>query len=163
MNATDSNETPSGVTVRRVVTGVDASGRSVVNSDGPAPVVVENGPNGFRLIGLWSTDGTPPALSGEDLAGPPYVLEPPPGGCHWRLIVWQPAASAGHVHATDTVDLMYIISGEQILTVGEGDSAEQVHLRAGDCAILRATVHSWHNPGTVPCVALGTMLSAKQP
>src|SRR5580692_8174442 len=35
------------LTIRRVVTGVDASGRSVVNSDGPAPVVVER-PNGTR-------------------------------------------------------------------------------------------------------------------
>lgn len=88
------------------------------------------------------------------------MLEPFPGGCHWRLIEWQPAEVAGHVHSTDTVDLMYIVGGEQILTVGDGADAEEVHLRAGDTAVLRATVHSWRNPGTVPCVAVGTMLSA---
>jgi hypothetical protein len=70
MSMTEGNSGPS--TVRRVVTGVDAAGRSVVNSDGPAPIVVQR-PNGTRLYGLWATDVTPPALDGPDLCGQPYV------------------------------------------------------------------------------------------
>ena len=150
-------------TVRRVVTGIDAAGRSVVQSDGPAPVGRDSSDYGSRLFELWATDGTPPSLDGPDLTGLPFELEPRPGGVKWRLAVWAPRDQAGPLHSTDTVDLIYIVSGEQILEVGEGDRRQEVHLRAGDCAVLRAIVHTWRNPGTVPCVAVCSMLAASAP
>ena len=60
--------------VRRIVTGHDAEGRSVVLSDAPATNLVSNPATPNRgLINLWRTETTPPSNAGfeDDDCGPP--------------------------------------------------------------------------------------------
>ena len=46
--------------MRRVVTGHNAQGKSVILSDGPSPHALElDGMPGLALINLWVTDGAP--------------------------------------------------------------------------------------------------------
>ncbi len=150
------------IVVRRVVTGIDSSGHSVVLSDGEAPQVVGDGTEqGYQIIEMWQTQATPPDLSGEDLSGLPYELEPVAGGAHWRIVVWPERDEPGHVHRTDTLDMLYIVSGQVILGVGDdAESMKEVHLGTGDAIVALANVHCWRNPGPGRCVAVATMVSS---
>ena len=52
--------------MRRVVTGHDAHGKSVIVMDGPSPHVLElEGMPGLALINLWVTDRAPAANAGS--------------------------------------------------------------------------------------------------
>ena len=61
------------------------------------------------------------------------------------------------MHATDTVDFEYIISGEVWLELDDG---VEVHLRAGDTLVQNGTRHAWHNRGTEPCRLLVILVGA---
>jgi hypothetical protein len=78
-----------GKAVRRVVTGHDAEGRSVVQEDGPpARVVTLGGESGTTFHEIWNTRATPAPIdraSGEP-AEPGLSLLPPPGGTRIRIL-----------------------------------------------------------------------------
>ena len=82
--------------IRRVVTGHDARGKSVIVSDGPSPhVLLIPGRTDFGLTNLWVTDGTPGSLEGNaDAAARPVVLEPPVGGTIFRVVEFPPDKAA---------------------------------------------------------------------
>jgi mannose-6-phosphate isomerase-like protein (cupin superfamily) len=151
--------------VRRLVTGVDGSGRSGVLSDGDAPTA-DFGARaaGMQVVELWQTGSTPPDLTGGDAAATPHGLEPPPGGCNWRLVVFPDRYDPDFLVRTDTLDLMYIVSGQVIVDVGDdATSMVEVRLGTGDAIVALGNVHHWRNPGPGPCVAVATMVSALDP
>ncbi|MCF1592525.1 cupin domain-containing protein [Streptomyces muensis] len=53
------------------------------------------------------------------------------------------------MHATDTADICFVISGEVCLALDGGD--EEV-LRPGDVVVQMGTVHAWRNRSAEPCV-----------
>jgi len=158
------------VNIRRVVTGVNAEGRSVVCSDDVERVALSF-PHlpGFEITRLWCTDRTPPDQAGEDLTLQPWELQPPDGGLNWQVIhrppdepepsqTTQPSQGSQFgtdQHRTDSLDLILIMAGEVWLYVGE----TEVHLRAGDVVVQRGTDHRWRNRGSVPCTMLALMVS----
>src|SRR5687768_18167038 len=75
--------------VRRIVTGHDARGRSVVREDGPpARVVTLGGDSGTTFHELWNTRSSPAPIdrdSGEP-AETGISLLPPPGGTRIRIL-----------------------------------------------------------------------------
>lgn len=82
--------------VRRVVTGNDAEGRSVVLFDGPAPNTNPR-PNGSCFNELWTIDRMPPNLSDTHDEGArerPLRHSPPPSGAHFRIVESRPVAQA---------------------------------------------------------------------
>jgi mannose-6-phosphate isomerase-like protein (cupin superfamily) len=158
--------------VRRVVTGVDAAGRSVIASDDSTRVELRfDHLPGFEITRLWCTGESPPPVSGPDLTLQPWRLQPPDAGLNWQIILRPPDEADGSAttqapagaefgrgqHSTDSLDLILILSGEVWLHVGD----EQVLLRAGDTVVQRATDHRWRNRGSVPCVMLALMLSTR--
>lgn len=60
-------------------------------------------------------------------------------------------------HTTDTVDLVYVLSGEIVLDLGDG---ETVALKAGDSLVQNGARHVWRNPGSVPCTFLAVLIGA---
>src|SRR5262245_35714027 len=103
--------------MRRVVTGHDARGRSVIIMDGPSPHVLElPGMPGLALSNLWVTDRAPAANAGSaDAAARPVILEPPARGTIFRVVDFPPDrdvmggldrgtafAAMGACHAMDT-------------------------------------------------------------
>ena len=67
------------VTPRRIVTGHDASGRSIVLSDTPTPKTLDIGSAAFHEI--WITDRTPsPIAASEPEPTDRPVRTPPPAG-----------------------------------------------------------------------------------
>jgi mannose-6-phosphate isomerase-like protein (cupin superfamily) len=137
---------------RRVVTGHDASGKSVILSDGPAPNVRDKG-TGVDFIEIWNTSGAPAPIrcvEPEPTDGP---LRVPPAriGSKIRLNDFYPGhirklpprADGRHpmMHRTRSIDYGIVLEGEIYLIL---DDAE-VLLKAGDVVVQRGTDHAWEN------------------
>lgn len=173
--------------VRRVVTGQDASGKSVfVSDDQVDPVTLDLLPGSeFHL--LWGdddmpklpTDGTPPPTKG-------YF--PPSNGFRWYFFTLPPEAVAAPenidfaaalteaaeklpgltdvlepdhpgMHTTDTVDFEVVLSGEIVLELDDG---AEVTLKAGDTVVQNGTRHAWHNRGDVAAVIAVGLIGAER-
>lgn len=138
-------------TVRRVVTGTGANGRSLFVSDGAAP---EAG----GMSEVW-----PARHSGQ-----PSGLNIPPGGLRWVVFDLPPdAVTRQHLaarpvagmesdgfHQTPTIDFVMILDGDLTLELDDGS----VELHAGDCVVQQGTRHAWRNrsdqPVRMACVVL---------
>ena len=129
--------------IRRIVTGHDDSGRSVVWLDGEASNHKGGQPERRSTL-LWATDETPTQFLGEDDAGQ-WQLEtsPPPGGSRFCIIESLPGATHQQPHRTDTVDYVVCLAGEMTMDLDVGT----VVLRSGDVLIQRGTNHRWRNEG----------------
>ncbi len=126
---------------RRVVTGHDASGRSVFASDEPVPAAHAT-PGGTLFYELWATDAVPApvdAASSAPAAGPVSVT-PAPNGTKLRVNEIPPGA-ASPMHRTRTVDYGIVLDGEVVLVLDDGETV----LRAGDVVVQRGTNHRWEN------------------
>src|SRR6266851_8864613 len=151
-------------TVRRVVTGYDASGKSVVKTDELLPGV-SRGIAGITGWELWSTDQMPvdnsAAADAAQRAGfvkhkiPNYVATG--GGTTFRIDEILPG-NARFTHRTETVDYCIQLSGEVDC---ELEGGEVVHLKPGDIFINRGGLHTWVNKGSVPSVGAAVMIDAK--
>ena len=170
---------------RRIVTGIDADGKSYVASDGPSPSVRER--NGAGAVEFWITDAIPTdnRASGEPVARQPR-LEPPDGGSVFRFFMVAPenkslsaaeaekiaaerfaAMGASHcrvdtslhpsMHTTRTVDYIILLSGQVTLLLDKGE----VDLKPFDVVIQRGTNHGWVNRGTEPALLVAVLIDAK--
>jgi len=149
-------------TVRVVVTGIDASGGSVIVSDGEPGLMLRAMPGGF-MAGLWKTDALPRTTQ-DGYAPREYALEPRgAGGINFRIAAIPPQQKDIEpadkdefgMHQTDTIDFITIISGELYLRL---DGGQEVFLKAGDSVIQRGTNHAWINRGDTPCVFSAVMV-----
>ena len=169
---------------RRVVTGHDSRGRSVVLMDGESPYsfFLEKA-GGLQLTELWETRSSPADNSRPgDAADHERRIEPVDGGSVFRIVEYPPdrvrlatldpeafftemgarAADPAHrrhpgMHRTHTLDYCVVLSGEIWAVMDEGE----VLLRAGDCLIQRGTRHAWSNRGEEPCVIAFVLVAAK--
>ena len=80
--------------LRRVVTGIDAAGKSYVAIDGPPANIRES--DGRGAAEFWITDATPAdnAAPGDPAAERPPRLEPPAGGSVIRYFMVAPENKA---------------------------------------------------------------------
>lgn len=158
------------LTVRRIVTGHDAEGRSVVVEDKTVPVE-------RRLNELWVTDTMPARYGGTPNLGPlPTDLEPPKQGTVLRFVRFEPTehlsgealerhfaeafatAQATHarvdtsrhpaMHKTTSLDYGIVLSGRITLLLDE----EERELKPFDVVIQRGTNHGWVNRGDEPAL-----------
>jgi hypothetical protein len=156
--------------VRRIVTGINAAGRSCVVEDGASPAVqLTPGRMGFRNSNLWRTTDCPAPVAASDTVLAQRGVLPPPRGTVLRVIDIPPESSdpmevkrqtsavfaamfpdakhdAGHarhpgMHATATVDYAILLQGELVAILEEGETL----MRAGDILIQRGTNHAWAN------------------
>lgn len=164
---------------RRVITGVDEEGRSLVVADENAPTRAAT-PT-FTVVDLWQTDSVPQNVEAGDTLTGTVVLEPPKGGVLVRLVTFPPdsewqgaggyedamAAIGGAdshveddetagVHATDTIDVITVLTGELHAVLEKGE----VLLRPGDSLVQRGTKHAWSNRTDKPATIVATMYSA---
>jgi hypothetical protein len=169
------------VNVRRLVTGLDPAGRSVVVSDAEvAPVRTRLMP-GAEWHLLWADDA--PALGTAPPEGTPAYF-PPPGGVRFGTFTLPPAATAttgvpdraaaeaemdaalpglrstiegdpSGRHATASVDFELVLSGAVTLELPDGSTTR---LHPGDTVVQNGAVHRWVNDGDVPAVIALVML-----
>ncbi len=172
--------------IRRVVTGKDPAGKAIVLMDGPAPNVVGTPERGTTSTLLWVTDSTPAVVSGNaDAANRKIGILPPGNGTVLRVIEFAPekdvksdydtrlralrqqgvgpeGPSRDHprhpgMHRTRTIDYAIILTGEIDMLMDDSE----VHLKAGDVVVQRATNHAWVNRGTQPCKVAFVLIDAK--
>ena len=169
---------------RRVVTGHDAKGRSVVLMDGESPYSFSlEKAGGLQLTELWETRSSPADNSdAKDAADHERRIAPVDGGTVFRIIEYPPdrvrlatlapdtffaemgaqaadPARRRHpgMHRTHTLDYCVVLSGEIWAVMDEGE----VLLRAGDCLVQRGTNHAWSNRTDEPCTIAFVLISAK--
>jgi len=175
------------MTMRRVVTGQTAEGKSVfVADDEMEPVTLQLLP-GWEFHRLWGAD-TRVALptDGSAPAAPRYF--PAPDGFRFAVFTIGPGSEAvaadididaalaefeerlpgmaehlepeePGMHTTDTVDFDYVVSGEVYLELDDG---AEVHLRAGDCVVQNGTRHRWTNRTDEPCTIVVALVGARR-
>ncbi|MGE4324454.1 MAG: cupin domain-containing protein [Sphingobium sp.] len=176
------------MTIRRVVSGQNADGKSVIVSDQCVnPVAIGAG----GIYPLWGADELPTfPLSGS---GPNFSeFFPPLGGYRFIVMVVPPdATSDSHqtidtmaatdqsalgtgmhewiepdnpgMHTTDTVDFEVVLSGEVTIELDDGVTTS---LKAGDTFVQNGARHRWSNRGSVPAVVAAFLIgghSRKKP
>ncbi len=169
---------------RRIVTGHDMEGRSVILYDGLASNVRQPDatPN-LAMIDLWETHCAPASNAGvADAADRPTRLSPPAGGSIFRILVLPPESErnfssvsdvfaqwgeervlTGHnrhpaFHRTNTVDYAIVLEGEVWALMDIGETL----MKAGDVLVQRGTNHAWSNRTNAP-VRIAFVLIDAQP
>jgi len=162
---------------RRIVTGHDAAGKSVIVIDGPATA----------FGAYWLTDSTPVDNAGSGDAGQKVrTLEPPAGGSIFRFASIPPEdpkvspeererrtakmfaqMDATHcrsdtsrhpgMHKTRTIDYVVLLSGEVTMLLDQGE----VDLKPFDVVVQRGTSHAWINKGKEPALIAAVLIDAK--
>jgi quercetin dioxygenase-like cupin family protein len=154
--------------VRRIVTGVNATGRSYIAEDGESPGVMTTERPGFRNSNVWRTLGASTSVDAPDSVLEHVGVLPPPGGTVIRVIDIPPEskdaeerarataatfqqmfADATHkpdqrhpgMHVTDTIDYAILLQGELVAVMDEDETV----MRAGDILVQRGTNHAWAN------------------
>lgn len=168
--------------LRRIVTGHDQDGKSVVVSDSRP----------FELgtfHEMWVTDGTPASLKPEDpVKGRRVELEPPSRGTNFRFFRVEPedpsrprrdleadvarafeALGARHcrpdterspwMHRTATVDYIIVLEGRITLLLDD----DEVELEPFDVVIQRGTNHAWINRGDQTALLAAVLVDAEPP
>ncbi|HKT15191.1 MAG TPA: cupin domain-containing protein [Allosphingosinicella sp.] len=171
-------------TVRRIVTGLDADGKSVVETDSPTPhVTFVNESGSLAVADLWVTGAAPSPARAPDGLTKAADLVPSSGGSVLRMIRFPPdkelegiavglraddesAArafadqdSSIHplMHKTETIDYAIVLSGEIWAILEKSETL----MRAGDVLIQRATSHAWANRSDSPCVVAFVLIDAE--
>jgi quercetin dioxygenase-like cupin family protein len=132
--------------VRRVVTGHDAAGRAVIQSDGQFPLVdIPGGDAAFCLV--WTT-ATVPADNNDSTDGRSreagLTLNQ---GSVIRVVDMLPGR-ASPMHRTNSIDYGIVLAGEIELELEDGTSTT---VGPGGIIVQRGTNHLWRNNGDRPC------------
>jgi mannose-6-phosphate isomerase-like protein (cupin superfamily) len=136
---------------RRVVTGIDAEGKSCVIIDGAIP-----GFTGANTALAWHTDAQPADNSGNADAVRPFEIEMlHTPGSNFSICTFQ-ANTPEHMHATDTIDYLIVLSGRVTLVLEDGEA----DLGPGDFVVDRGVNHGWRNPHDETCIAAVVNLPA---
>jgi naringenin degradation protein FdeH len=177
--------------VRRIVTGHDARGRSIVLADAVSPHVLENPVRpGRGLTDLWRTDKMPASNTGAaDGAARTVELNPPENGTVFRFFQINPKADEADM-TSEQREARYAAAFQQmgaaedrvdtsrhpgmhrtrtidyiVLLSGEVtlilDQGE-VDMKPLDVVIQRGTNHAWENRGNVPAVLAGILIDAEE-
>jgi hypothetical protein len=176
---------------RRIVTGHDAQGRSLVISDGLADNLLRNPADPDRgHINFWKTDAVPAsnAVYSDPTAGPPLSLAPPKGGTLFRFFQIAPekneaglsqeerdrrmaqmfeAAGAGHARMTmGRHPSMHRTDTVDYIVLLKGEVTAlfdigEVRMQPFDVLIQRGTNHGWVNHGAEPALLVAVLVDAE--
>lgn len=154
---------------RRVVTGLDGSGKSSVMIDTmKRDVQTMAALPGFRWLDLWAVEALPGPVSNGDLADGAPIF-PGTRGAVFRIFEIDPdtAEQADLYRSPDThplmndeetLDLIYVMSGEIHVVFDGGET----RLTAGDTFVQQGTRHAWSNRSDVPCRMLAVVVGGEK-
>jgi quercetin dioxygenase-like cupin family protein len=131
---------------RRIVTGHDASGKSVVLSDAATPKTLDIGSAAFHEIWITAQTPAPIAATEPEPTERPVRTPPPADGVIVRFTEMAPGAESP-MHRTETVDVGVVLEGETWLLLDDGS---ETRVGAGDAVVQRGTNHAWANRSDRP-------------
>lgn len=173
--------------IRRVVTGHTPDGKSTVVSDTKIKGATFETFPGFDLHTLWGADET--MTFPDDGAQPSFQSYfPPVNGIRFGMVTFSPMSDitsedsdygavlkemeekapgmeryqepdGSGMHTTNTIDFIYIKSGEVWL---ELDNGEEIHLKEGDTVVQNGTRHAWRNKTSKPCSFICCIIGANR-
>ncbi|HEX3803892.1 MAG TPA: cupin domain-containing protein [Solirubrobacteraceae bacterium] len=127
---------------RRIVTGHDGAGRSVITADGAAPAS-RSISDGAVFHEMWLTDASPAAVTADQreptAVGQP--LGPPASGTRVRIVDMPPGVCSP-MHRTESIDYGVVLEGTVTLVL---DGGESVEIGQGELVVQRGTSHAWEN------------------
>jgi mannose-6-phosphate isomerase-like protein (cupin superfamily) len=146
--------------MRFLKTAMDERGRSFLESaDDIVPASIP-GMHTPLVASLFATTESPPPPRTPSAAHHTEVRLPP-GHLRWSLIdhlPFDPTAAenaAAELHATDAIDLVYVVSGSATFVLDDGEH----EIRTGDCILMAGVPHG-QRAGADGCrmlaVSLGT-------
>jgi hypothetical protein len=164
---------------RRIVTGVDASGKSVLISDAEVVGTVLAGSG--TMYDVWGVDGA--FTAPNDGSSPSYKTFFPPAQGFRYIVATFPPNSEGEAEAppaeeveetfpglaehlepenpgmdtTQTVDIGVVLTGELWLELDDG---AEVHLHPGDIVVQNGTRHAWRNKSAEACSVAYALVGA---
>ena len=150
-----SDQLPLGTVPRRVVTGHDENGVSVVLSDGIVPVHRVMPQDGVGFYEIWNTEGAPAPVSRVEPNEPTertLRVPPPVNGMKIRINEFFPGfinelGNQSPIHRTESIDYGIVLEGEIYLVLDDSE----VLLKAGDVVVQRGTDHAWANRSDKVC------------
>lgn len=142
--------------IRRIVTGHDPAGRSVVAIDEEVESVAGRFDARVGRYDPWWTKSSPPEIDGPDPTRGEGTVTPLPGGTIFRILEIPPGNDRAK-HRTETVDYYIILKGELYMTMDVGE----VLCRAGDVIVQRSTNHGWDNRGAEPAMFAEVLIDAR--
>jgi mannose-6-phosphate isomerase-like protein (cupin superfamily) len=157
---------------RRVVSGLDQSGKSTVVADESTPVRLQA--PGMTICDIWQVGKLPVNVIDDDATTGHVLLNPPSTGWVYRVTTkapdseWDVAGEYGAMleamgsgdalqddgsglaglHQSETVDIVTVVSGELVAVL----ETQEVTLRPGDSFVTRGVKHSWSNRTDKPVV-----------
>ena len=170
--------------MRRVVTGHDEEGKSIVVLDGPPAQSIGEDVGG--LFELWNTDGNLINTKDRiDRADDEVLLSPPKNGSKFRYFQINPTPEgvpmdvlqnmaadaferigASHhridtskhpaMHKTDTIDYIILLEGDVTLILDK----EEVDIKPHDVVVQRGTNHAWVNNGNNPALLIAVLIDS---
>ena len=171
--------------MRRIVTGHNQDGKSVIKIDGPPSRSIGEDVGG--LFEIWNTDGGAIESTDQiDRADIDIILSPLTGGTKFRYFKINPTPEgvpiemleslaaeafkkigAEHqrvdttrhptMHKTKTVDYIILLDGDVTLLLDE----DEVSLKPFDVVVQRGTNHAWINNGTEPALFIAVLIDAQ--
>ena len=170
--------------MRRIVTGHNKVGRSIITMDAPPARSIGEDVGG--LFELWNTDGSDIISTDSfDRADEEIILSPPDGGTKFRYFQINPTpegvswealqdlaaeafkriGAAHHrvdtskhpaMHKTETIDYIILLKGDVTLILDE----EEVDLKPFDVVVQRGTNHAWVNNGNEPALLIAVLIDS---
>ena len=171
--------------MRRVITGHDNDGKSIVVLDGPPACSIGEDVGG--LFELWNTDGNPINTKDRiDRADSEIILSPPRNGSKFRYFQINPTPEgvpmdvmqdmaaeafkkigASHhrvdtakhpaMHKTETIDYIILLKGDVTLILDQ----EEVDIKPHDVVVQRGTNHAWVNNGNEPALLIAILIDSE--
>jgi quercetin dioxygenase-like cupin family protein len=176
--------------VRRIVTGHDKNGKSIVISDELTPTLKTNPLRpGHRSTEVWRTNASPAPISATEsdpTLGPPQI-QANPNGTVIRVAELQPETDALRSLSPEQAQQVFNAAGSgSASTYGRGSrhpmthttesidyavvlegeltlilDEEDVKLHAGDVVIQRGTNHAWSNRSDKACRILYVLIDGR--
>lgn len=177
--------------IRRIVTGHDRQGRSIIASDAPSPhVMALQGIPTFGVTDLWKTASSPADPdAASDGCGLPIQLAPPKRGTVLRVVEFAPdrawmkradreqafasmgksgAAALARDASAARHPMMHATQTVDYAIVLSGEiwavmDVGETKMKAGDILIQRGTNHAWSNRSNRPCFVAFVLIDGRRP
>lgn len=142
--------------IRRIVTGHNKETKAIIQRDGL--IKARRAGHGPVISRIWSSEDLPPNVNSDNDLG---LVETGLSnkGTICRIVDFPPS-STGMVHRSMTLDYIYVLKGEVVLTLDDGS---RTTVKEGEIVVQQATMHGWDNETDTWARLLCILIAAHPP